>query len=62
MWWVGIGTNNLSLDLFIVSNSANQVEIALMRMNKTCHAGAKWRARGDQNQLRFFSPCLILST
>ena len=39
---------------FVISNVENHEKIAFMKIKKKCRAGAKCRARWDQNHLIFF--------
>ena len=43
--------------VFVTCNSASNEKIDIMKIKKKCRAGAKWRARWDQNHL-IFSPGL----
>ena len=40
---------------FVISNVENHEKIAFMKIKKKCRAGAKCRARWDQNHLIFFT-------
>ena len=40
---------------FVISNVENHKKIAFMKIKKKCRAGAKCRARWDQNHLIFFT-------
>ena len=40
---------------FVICKSGNHEKIALMKIKKKCRAGAKCRARWDQNHLIFFT-------
>ena len=41
--------------LFVISNVEKHEKIAFMKIKKKCRAGAKCRARWDQNHLIFFT-------
>ena len=41
--------------LFVISNVEKHEKIAFMKIKKKCSAGAKCRARWDQNHLTFFT-------
>ena len=46
--------SQMFLCFFVVCNLKNNDKIELMKIKKCC-AGAKWRARWDQNHLIFFT-------
>ena len=51
----GISTADISAYIFVISNVENHEKIAFMKIKKKCRAGAKCRARWDQNHLIFFT-------
>ena len=63
MGWIGVLNEGISTAdtfayIFVISNVENHEKIAFIKIRKKCRAGAKCRARWDQNHL-IFLPGLI---